>query len=49
MIIVIITTNHDFLEGSSWLTILFLLVQMYILIKGLGLEWYVYFFINQLD
>jgi len=48
MIIVIITPNHDFLEGSSWLTSLFLLVHMYILIKGLGLEWYMYFLLINL-
>jgi hypothetical protein len=29
-------TNHDFLRGSSWLICHFLLLDMYILVKGQG-------------
>jgi hypothetical protein len=36
-------TYHDFLSGSNWL------MNMYILIKGQGFEWHMYFLTNQLD
>jgi len=42
------TTNHGFLKGSSWLIYHFLLLDMYIVIKIQGLEWHMYFFIDQL-
>ncbi len=38
-----ITTIHGFSKGPSWLTSFFWLVDMYILITSLGLEWNVCF------
>ncbi len=41
------TTNiHGFSNIPSWLTNIFWLMHMYILTKGLGLEWDVYFLTN---
>jgi len=45
----ITTKNIGFSNGPSWLASLFLLVNMYILIKGLGIEWHVYLLTIQLD
>jgi hypothetical protein len=45
----LITMNHGFLRGSSWLICYLWLMDMYISIKGQRLEWHMYFFIDQFD
>jgi hypothetical protein len=35
-------TNHEFLRGSKLTNLSFFTMDMYILIKGHGLEWHVY-------
>jgi hypothetical protein len=47
--LITIITNHDFLKGSRWLIFHFWLMDMYILTKGQGLEWHMYFLIDQLE
>jgi hypothetical protein len=44
-----ITKIHDFSNGSHGLSNISWLMDMYILNKGLGLEWHVYFLTKQLD